>query len=106
MGCDYYHVTYMVVSWKDNSVDRYVELDRDSCYYVEVDGEMDMTEEEYDRCSEKYGVVCDYDLIVYENGVFVNDDAKSYYEWCLYDNGIDIADVTVIKRIQRNQDRW
>lgn len=96
----------MVVSWKDNRPDEYVELDRDRCYYVEVNGEMDMTEEEYDSCEEKYGTTCDDDLVVYENDNFISKDVSDFYVRCLKYNGINITDVSIIKRVQCNEDRW
>ena len=67
MGCDYYHITFLKIFFKDDSCEKFIELDREREWFIEVEGQNDMTEEEYDECQEKYGVVCQEPIIIYNN---------------------------------------
>ena len=103
MGCDYYHITFLKIYFKDGSCEKFIELDREREWFIEVEGQNDMTEEEYDECQEKYGVVCQEPIIIYNNDDFLNNDIKLYYSDYL--KGIDLKNVEIIKKIENNLDR-
>jgi len=72
MGCDYYIVTALEVFY-ENTKDFFV-IEKEKGYYIEVDGEENMTEEEYDNCEEKYGSnFIEKTKEIYSNGKWVDD---------------------------------
>lgn len=100
MGCDYYNITYLEIYYKDGRKD-FIMIDREKHWYVTVDGEEDMTEDDYENCEEKYGCICDDDILVYEKGEFLY---KGYYEFYLRE--IDMEAVDKVVRVNCNEDRY
>jgi len=53
MGCDYYFVTTLEIYYENTK--NFIVIEKEKGYYIYVEGEEKMTEEELDNCKEKYG---------------------------------------------------
>ena len=72
MGCDYYFVTALEVFY-ENTQD-FIVIEKEKGYYINVEGEENMTEEEYDNCEEKYGSnFIEKTKEIYSNGKWVDN---------------------------------
>lgn len=110
MGCDYYMITCLKIEYKDLRNDGkpyidYIDLDTTRKWFLPVDGEDTMTEEEYDECEAKYED-CEEPFTIFENDNFATDKLRKYYTskggWLA---DIDLSRVNNVKRIQYAMDR-
>jgi hypothetical protein len=74
-------------------------------WFLPVDGEDSMTEEEYDQCEAKYED-CEEPLTIFENNSFRTDEMRAYFtsKGGLLSH-IDLSRVSNVKRIQYVMDR-
>ena len=110
MGCDYYLITCLEIEFKDSLPNgqphlEFVELDSVRRWYIPVEGEEKMTEEEYDECKEKYAPF-EEPITIFENNRFITGRMQAYYtsENGLLSN-IDMSRIKSVRQIQFVKDR-
>jgi len=114
MGCDFYRKTELRVEYQDGRID-FIDLEIERFWFVSFEGEDDMTEEEYEECEEKFGnIKCKDDIIIYENGNFINEKKEKKYSkkltgidqpWLICKGDKKISDIKKITKIQYLQER-
>ena len=114
MGCDFYRKTRLEVEYQDGRTD-FIDLEIERFWFVTVEGEDNMTEEEYEECEEKFGnEKCKDDIIIYENGNFIDEKKKEKYlkkiiginePWLIRKGDKKMSDIKKITKIQYLQER-
>lgn len=111
MGCDYYLINCLEVTYKELCSDglprtEIIELETERHWFIPVEDEEYMSEEEYDQCTDKY-MPLDEPIIVYENGEFASARLQKYFtregKYLAY---IDLSQVQMIRKIQYTRDRY